>query len=751
MIRKITAMIIALLAAVIMTASVPQAWGEENVSGGTVTLPLQTFLNLTKKPPSPGGAPTAPKAPGETLPVRYIFTSGRYAVTATPWNARVEGDISLVIYGSGWVEVPFVKKSVAISSVQLDGNELPLFVKDGNYCFMGKGEGTHSLKVAFYVNTSKNSNTTSIAFAVPQTTVSNIDAVVPMTRAQVSIASAIIKSQYEKNGKTVVEATIPSAENDVVISWTPKAVIPSVIKAAKNERPKLYAVIDTILSVKQDAITATSFINYSILYNKVSQFSFAIPKGAGIVNVSGANFLNWEKKEGKDEDVISVLLSSGVEGSYTLTVEYEKPIGKINSTWPLPQLSLLGVERQKGTFGCLSEDNIEITMAGLQGAGRIDEKDLPLEVRNKAAKPILLAFKYQAIPCQISLETRKLDEVPVLATTIDIARAITVVNDEGTGITTLTYEMRNNEKQYLDLTLPLRSRLLGAFVNNLPVKPVKGKGDAVKIPLLKSKGEGAAEAFIVEITYLTDLGEFRGFTAKKVLPPLCSIPISDFYWSLYLPREQRVLRFGGTMQLVTESDVRMVTERVSAPGDLQQNEAAMEKKCMKEESEISVAGKDKLQMKPSIARQRDFEGATLARIDQVVSSSTKGVNPVKISIPQAGRLYRFNKLLVIDRSPAVIAYCYQNWIYSALLLVSFGAVLAMGVALANRGVTRKAGAMAVLSLIVLIAVRTHLGEFFKYGMTAFFLAFLYWLWITYSGQVIDALKLKAGRNEAAAS
>jgi|GEM_PF-1147226 len=740
--------IILIMTVIIVLLSCQPLRAEDKIpaSNGTVTLPLESFLQLTQKPKPPASHQT----PGENLPVKYIFTGGTYTVAATGQNARVEGQISFIVYQSGWVDVPLLRRNMAISSAQLDGRDLPLFVKDEMYHFMARGVGEHSIRVAFYVNASKEGNTTKVVFNVPQTTVSNIYATIPITKAQVAISPAIIKTQYEKNDRTTVEATLPSTEGDLTITWTPKAVIPALVKAQRREKPRLYSTVQTLLSVKQDTLHATSIISCSILFNQVKQFSFAVPKDVTIVNISGANFLNWEKKEEKDENIITAQLSTGVEGNYVLTVEYEKPIAKINSTWAVPTLQMLGVERQSGSIGCFSEDNIEIAMAGLQGASQIDEKDLSLELRNTADKPIMYAFKYQAVPYQISLETRKLEEVPVLATTIDTARAITVVNDEGNAVTTITYEMRNNQKQYMDLVLPSHSRLLGSFVNNLPVKPVKGTGDTVKIPLLKSKGEGGNDSFAVEITYITEIGGFGGITVKTAPAPQCNIPVSNFYWSFYLPQEQRILRFGGSMKLMSDSEAQVAvsTSPVAVGGAAP---AASKVELREKECNEQFTCGDKMVRKVDIEKQKAFEGATIQKIDNIVSSSTKGLNPVKIYIPQVGRLYRFSTLLVIDKTPQVVAYFYQNWIYSALLITGFGLFVAIGMVLVHRSSARRDGILAFVTVLALFIARPYIGEFFRYGLLAVFVVFLYWLWTSKGAQILDALKMRAHRTEPVAS
>ena len=743
--RHILWILILLMTITIIMLSNQPVRGEEKITApdGTVTLPLQSFLNLTRKPVPNGPART----PGENLPVKYIFTGGSYTVFATGQNARVDGQISLTVYQSGWVDIPLLKKNMAISSATLDGRELPLFVKDEMYHFMARGVGEHTIRVSFYVNASKEGGTTRVVFNVPQTTVSNISASVPLTKAQVTVSPAIIRNQYEKGDRTVVEATLPSTDGDLTVSWTPKAVIPALVKAQKKEKPRLYGTVQNLLSVRQDAIHMTSVISYSILFNQVRQLSFTVPKDVTIINMSGASFVNWEKKEEKDVNVITALLSTGVEGSYQLTVEYEKPVAKINSTWAVPMLQLLGVERQSGSIGCFSEDNIEISMAGLQGASQIDEKDLSLELRSKASRPIMHAFKYQAVPCQISLETRKLEEVPVLATTIDTARAITVVNDEGNAVTTITYEMRNNQKQYMDLVLPARSRLLGSFVNNLPVKPVKGAGDTVKIPLLKSKGEGGNDVFSVEITYITEMGGFSGITVKTAPAPQCNIPVSSFYWSFYLPQDQRVMKFGGTMKLMSESDVQLSVSRPATDSAPAAPKVELREKDCSEKITCSTAAP----RRADIEKQKAFEGSTIQRIDTIVSAGTKGLNPVKIYIPQVGRLYRFSKMLVIDRSPQVVAYFYQGWIYSMILVASFALIVTIGMVLVHRSRAGRNGALAFATVLALFIARPHIGEFFGYGLLAVFVVFLYWLWISRGSAVMDFLKLRAHRSEPAAS
>lgn len=739
--KKLLIIAVILLSIIILAVETNRCFAEQAVSNasGSVTLPLQYFLDLNKKANSQGS--NSPATGG--IPVKYIFSNGSFNVSAGVSNSKIDGTVSMILYQSGLVEIPLMNNDMAISSASLDGKDLPLYLKDEKYHFLAQGIGRHTLRFSFFIKTNKNGNLNKINFSLPQSTVTNLNTTVPGTKLQVNINPSIVTGIKEKNGITSVRATIPSGDEAIEINWTPKEVLPEFLKKKRNAKPRIYCTTDTLISVKQDSIKATSIINYSILYNEIKKLSFAIPKDITIESVNGANFLNWEKIEGKDHDMAVVYLSSGVEGNYTLTITYEKPVKDINSTWAVPLLQAMDVERQTGTIGCYPEENIEVNMRGLQAAAQIDERDLPSSIKNIANKPITLSFKFQALPCQISIETKKLEDIPVLACTIDSARAITVVNDEGKALTTITYDVKNNQKQYIDLTLPPKTRLLSSFLNNNPVKPVKGNDEKVKIPLLKSKAESGNESFPIEITFITDYGYFRGYNNKSFLAPVSNIPISEFSWSLYLPEKERVLKFGGNMQLITQSSIRVSTSNEGKGAVPPPGPGAAPLQVMEDKEQFSRDSGAPAKME----KQKAFESQTLQKINQVVSIESKGLNPVKIYIPEAGRLYRFNKLLVIDKCPEIIGYFYQNWIYRLLGYILLLVTILFGMKTINNRLDNKYGGAWLVYLIGLFIFRPYIGEFFDFGFLGLFLVFIYWMWRRYSPRFIDSMKTRFKKQE----
>ncbi len=119
-------------------------------------------------------------------------------------------------------------------------------------------------------------------------------------------------------------------------------------------------------------------------------------------------------------------------------------------------------------------------------------------------------------------------------------------------------------------------------------------------------------------------------------------------------------------------------------------------------------------------------------------------------IPEVGNIYRFHKLLVIDQSPTIIAYLYSNWIHSALLFSLCGFTLVLGLSMVSRGAHKAHVAIAVTYIAGLFILRSHIGEFFSYGLLTIMAVFAVWLWRNYSSQIIDAIKTSSRRKEAVA-
>jgi hypothetical protein len=324
----------------------------------------------------------------------------------------------------------------------------------------------------------------------------------------------------------------------------------------------------------------------------------------------------------------------------------------------IPWIKTQGAEREKGFLGVAAATNVELAVNKIEQANPVDVKELPPLISSVSANPILLAFKYLSAPFNIAIDVTRHEELPVLVAAIDSLDCITLETDDGKSLTKAVYQVRNNVKQFIHLVLPQNATLWSAFVAGKPVKPAKDKNGAILIPLEKSQqsNQGITQ-FPVEIVYLGKLSKMGSIGNLKLNLPQADIPISSLNWLVYLPSDYFYFNFGG--------DVKEEKKPVSAFG-LASNvlRKAREFERVKEKE-------DKLSISSS-----QYSSSLADLYEEVRSAQMKGVLPIKIDVPEQGKLYRFSKLLVTEKeSPGlsvsfVIIFKRACGIFKFLLVIS---------------------------------------------------------------------------------
>ncbi|MFT7580974.1 MAG: LysM repeat protein, partial [Myxococcota bacterium] len=90
-------------------------------------------------------------------------------------------------------------------------------------------------------------------------------------------------------------------------------------------------------------------------------------------------------------------------------------------------------------------------------------------------KPLLFGFRFEAPP-SIDLTVSRHASVELTSTLIDEIQASTVLLEDGTEVTKMRLDIRNNTRQYLELTLPPASELTHALLDGHPVRPALAPG-----------------------------------------------------------------------------------------------------------------------------------------------------------------------------------------------------------------------------------------------------------------------------------
>ena len=600
-----------------------------------------------------------------------VFSS--YAIYRTDYKAEIEEDVVTVkgsivfeVFKKGWTQIPLAKNTVGLIEVSVNRGTSFVVMQSGKYYLMIDKPGRYTLDMEFLIKASREreNGPGNFSFESIPALISQFEFAMEEDDVEIFVEPSIRLEVKKAPKKTVAWAVMPNT-NTITVRWS-KALPKETITPVKLE-PKVY--VDTVSSVSigEGLIRCQSILNYSILQSEISNARIALPEDIAILDVQGKNLRDWKISQKENLQYVDVYFTFGTKGNYTLNVTYERKIGDGSVVAQIPWIQALGAEREKGFLGLAAATNVELAINKTENATLIDVKELPSSLWGMTANPILLAFKYLKHPFTIAIDVTKHEEVPVLVATIDSAAFVTLQTNEGKSLTKAIYQLRNNVKQYLRLTLPEESVLWSVFVAGKPVKPAKDKNGHILIPLEKSqlREEGLTQ-FPVEIVYLDKTPTMKFLGNIKLNLPQNDIPISSLQWSLYLPSEYAYFNFGGDVKQVKAS-------MFPVADDFRTKERAPMSKAAGYRLESNVG--------------QQFAGQSVVTegfYDEVQSAQMKGVLPIRIDIPQEGKLFYFSKLIVTEKeSPSVsVRYCkgfrHAFTIVKLLLLVIFIVLFAAG-------------------------------------------------------------------------
>lgn len=638
----------------------------------------------------------------EKPPVDFIISGAEYGGVVKEETAGITAIYDMEVLKDGWVEIPLLSSDVAIVTAKLDGKKISLLTKNGMHELITDEIGKHKLEIDFLVKVSSDVDSDNLKFNIPRTSVSKVWVEIPKTNISVSIVSSFSTETTESNGKTYVSATLTSTDL-LSMRWSRKITIPE----PERLEPKVYAEVFTLVSVGEGIINGDTTVQYSIVQAGTAHFIISLPIDVDVLDVTGNRLKDWRVKEDKGRKILDVYLNSEIKGTYQLNIKYEKTLQGTSAVSKIPEIQILGVEREKGYVGIEARTNVEITVTDVSGANRIDVKELPYQIISRTKRPILLSYKYLKHPYTIILDIKKHEEIAVLSAVIDSASCIILIIEDGKSITKGTYYVKNNRKQFLELDLPPNSRVWSTFVSGNPVKPAKNENGTILVPLSKSTGgDESRVSFPVEIVYITETDRMGYFGTSGFMLPKVDIPISQTNLILYLPEEYDFLRFDGDLK---EVKGRRHYELPGIP------------------TPTALGGvQSKAMMESQVADMEEFRGA-------VQKAAEKGVLPVQVSVPQQGKIYRFSKLVVTDdQQPRMRMFYVNSDMYSWFNLIVFLGVLIVGLKVMRKlaivkdiwGWISRKKLLIVLIVILAFIVKYTLPSTFSSALTAAIIALL---------------------------
>lgn len=577
-----------------------------NSGSGKVELPWNDFNTLYQKYVL--DQQPKPAAPRDWTLDRAAF-SGTVVGTGDDAYAVVKLNLRGVVHKKeGWATVPLLGAATALRSATIGGKDAALYVQGGYYTLITDKTGPFEANLEFVVKLFNADGETGFTLPLPAAGATVVGLAVPSAEELTfEVPGAQGLNVTSSGAERRLEAYVPSMSS-LTVSWSRKIKEQSAEEAKREAR--VYAEARTLIGVSEGVLSAKADIDYTVLHAKVDKFHVDLPTDVTVLDVRGNGIRTWtQPKTGG----IDVELNYGAEGLYRLGIDYER---SLSAGADLPLVKLTGVTRETDYIGVDARSAVELVAKGASGAVPIDVRELPAAITGATDFPVLLAYRARGGDVKIPLEVRQHPDMDMLVTLVDTGAAETLVTEDGRRMTRLRYGVRNNRKQFLNVSLPAGAEVWSASVAGRGVKVARGE-KGVLVPLVRSDASGGAlSAFLVELVYVEGGGELaNGRGEMKVELPRVDAPTSVLQWTVYIPSTATII------PRTSEGTVRRVDWFSAAP-------------VLPAEAVVTQQAQNAV--RAEVQNQGD-NGAL-----------GQGVEPVEVQLPLTGNAYYFEKMLVLD-------------------------------------------------------------------------------------------------------
>ena len=580
-------------------------------------------------------------------------------LTRVDYDLHVAGDLAagrasltVDVLKDGWVRVP-VPAGLLVREARLDGKQVSLVPgekgKAGTHLSaMLSHAGRFELLLDIDVPITSSAGDESISLPSTESGVTRAAVLLPRQGVDLRIGGGLLSEKSETAGETKWLAYARGNEA-LTFTWRRKTEDHHV------ELPlRLRGSLTQLTSLAEDSTSIYAEANFEVVQGAAREVRIQLPEKITINQVSGAMVADWEMKN----EELAVTFLEPVEHSARFVISGEARLPK-DGIIDVPLLRLLNTERDEGGVAVEILGAGEIKDQKTQGLEDADATDLGEMVANRQS-PALVAFRAKSGEAgkmrTLSVNVARYDQQAVLMANIEEARYQVLMSADGKKLVQAKYAIRNNQRNFVKVTLPTGATVWSVTLAGKPVRPGQSPDGSLLLPLEKSRGGDDAPAFAVEILYLTKAIAWNDKGQEKLTLPALDLPISRTGLLLYYPplfkvsAEQgafRVQEYVNPTSAALASPVSEVARSVGGPIFLPQ----------------APAGEfDRLTRKQEA--NEDKKDSTQALLDSFKAKSlggkVTGILPINVSFPAFGpSIFLVSELTSENQSPAA-AFNFQR-------------------------------------------------------------------------------------------
>ena len=651
-----------------------QDYKPQNIVNGNVIISQAEFKKLVDGMKAPSGINLTP-------PYEYLVTKAVYKGKMNRENTDFSATFLVhVLKDDQYLKIPVIPNSTAVEDIKVNGKPALIVSESGYSNVVLQGKGEYRIEAEFSVKSTLEKGPYELYININKTPITLFELEIPMPQIEVEIPQANQISTTEKNKVTHVSAVITESYN-ISVKWRKK------FEMIEKLPPKVYADLNHLISIEDNALKTTTQINYNILHSEIETVAVSIDDNVNILNIYGSGTGEWQEIIKNDVRQIIIPFTYGKKGNASVSIVTETPLSAEGLETAFTGIRTLSTIRETGSIGIELNTSAEVTVTENKGLERIAVQTLPSEILNRSAKPLIEGFKYAKHPFQLMLNIKKHKKIGVPMAAAYSANAVTLFTEDGKIVHSIEYKIKNSSKQFLEVKLPADAQVFSVFVNGNPVESSLNDDGKLLIPLIRSNSlNSTTDTFPVEVIFANSEEKFSFYGTKKTIIPPIDLFTSQIMWSVYIPHGYKYIYFDSSLEKeelirgvnIFGGEERVYDEGNEIDGEMEfdsysDKDAGRSREAKSQLSEFRnapVAAEEQMvQMKKekSFGRKMDELALSAPSVTQAAGMTGTGLMPIRIKIPTTGQVYRFAKTVVNPEDPLTFkVYFVQSWVPKAV-------------------------------------------------------------------------------------
>ena len=496
----------------------------------------------------------------EPPPLEATLTRVDYDLHVAGDLAAGHANLTVDVLKDGWVRVP-VPAGLLVREARLDGKLVSLVPgaagKSGGHLaalLSHAGRSVLTLEIDVPVTTSTGDE--SISLPSTESGVTRAAVELPRQGIDLRVGGGILSEKSEDHGETKWLA-YGRGNEALTFTWRKKTEDHHI------ELPlRMRGALTQLTSLAEDSTAIYAEARLTIVQGAAREARIQLPERVTINQVSGAMVADWEMKNGE----LTVTFLEPVEHTASFVINGEARLPR-DGIIDIPLLRLLHTERDTGGVAVEIVGAGEIKDQKAQGLDDADATDLGEMIASRQS-PALVAFRTKPADADrartLSVNVVRYDQQAVLMANVEEARYDILLSADGKELVEARYAVRNNQRNFVKISLPPGASVWSAVLGGRPVRPGQSPDGSLLLPLEKSRGGEDAAAFVVELMYVTKSNAWQEKGKETLTLPSLDLPISRTGMLLYYPPMFKVSAQPGTFR--TE-EYRAPVSAALSPGE----------------------------------------------------------------------------------------------------------------------------------------------------------------------------------------